>query len=64
MAASRRIAKILRAIEAGKVLDPSAFNYDNVIGTIWGQETGGYDQWFMIAVVEPEKQQGGYYDNR
>ena len=56
-----------RAISAGKVLNPSAFNYDRRIGEIWHLDVGAYDSnptSDMIGVADPSKSQGGYYDNR
>jgi len=62
---------------AKKPLCPPAFNYDNLIGTIWMEDPGssGYDNrpWgetIPIEVREPSgtgalgEAQGGYYDNR
>ena len=55
-----------RAI-TGKVLNPSAFNYDNRIGEIWHLEVGAYDGEPIgdkIGVADPSMSQGGSYDNR
>jgi len=64
LAASRRIILLRGTTEAGKPLNPPAFSYDNVIGSIWGREEGAYDNWYPIEVQEPIQTQGGYYDNR
>jgi hypothetical protein len=59
------------------ILDPPAFNYDNLVGAIWMEDPGhsGYDnrEWgetIPIEVRDPSgtgalgEIQGGYYDNR
>jgi hypothetical protein len=61
-------------IGAKKGLNPSAFNYDNLVGTIWMEDPGhsGYDKapTGQIEVRDPSgtgvlgEIQGGYYDNR
>jgi len=65
---------IRRAISAGKVLFPPAFNYDEVVGKIWMLETGAYntreDGTIEIELREPYgtspagDTNGGTYDNR
>jgi len=69
MSASRRILKILKGISAGIALFPAAFNYDDLVGQIWMQEHGGYDdQQGKIYLSDPGSgvtpQWGGSYDNR
>lgn len=69
MSAARRILKILRAIAGGIVIDPPAFNYNNVQGAIYDQEWGAYDaETGQIFVSDPgaavTPQWGGSYDNR
>lgn len=75
MAAARRIILSQHAISAGKfVIDPPAWNYDNLIGTIWMPEPQGYDNRSggsnPIEVRDPYgtspagDRNGGSYDNR
>lgn len=69
MAASRRILLQAKAVSAGKPLDPPAFNYDNLVGSIWMPEPQGYDaETGKIYLSDPSAsvtpQWGGSYDNR
>jgi len=72
---SKRIGLIHHGTATGKKppLDPPAFNYDNLVGTIWLEgNPSGYDNSHtgQIEVKEPTglgllgEVQGGYYDNR
>jgi hypothetical protein len=57
----------MQSIVAGKKgLDPPAFNYDNLVGFIWMEDTSqySYDKHYLIGVADPYSAQGGYYDKR
>lgn len=49
-----------------RVLTPTAWAYDNAVGTIFVNIWGAYDTEFTgsIWTSEPEGSNGGYYDNR
>lgn len=61
-------------VVGGIVLYPTAWNYDNLVGTIWMPEPQGYDKRsegsIMIEVRDPYGTapagdlNGGSYDNR
>jgi len=61
-------------VGAKKGLDPPAFNYDNLVGSIWMPEPQGYDKRsegnIMIEVRDPYgtspagDPNGGSYDKR
>ena len=69
-----QLSPVIQNITEEIVLDPSAFNYDNLVGAIWMEDPGhsGYDNapTGQIEVREPSgtdalgEIQGGYYDNR
>lgn len=73
---SRRVG--LRHVGQGGVslvrLDPAAYNYDDLVGSIWLEDPGrsGYDDapTGQVEVRDPSGidaqgiYQGGYYDNR
>jgi len=69
-----QLSPVIQNIAEEIVLDPPAFNYDNLIGFIWMPEPQGYDKRsegnIMIEVREPSgadplgEARGGSYDNR
>jgi hypothetical protein len=69
-----QLSPVIQNIAQEIVLDPSAFNYDNLVGTIWMPEPQGYDNRaggsVPIEVRDPYGTSpagdlnGGSYDNR
>lgn len=58
------IVEALVDFKMGIPLNP-AWTYDNVIGVVWSQVYGAYDNRLgKIWIAPPQGSQGGYYDNR